>query len=60
MRHSIYVVPTVLVLASPTDGGVLPLSLSSSAASVLPVAAEALPYDYRGYDTFACWSFAVS
>lgn len=50
LRHGTYVVPTVLLLQSPTETFTLPFALDGPAVSVRPVGADELPSDYRGYD----------
>lgn len=50
LRHSIYVVPTVLVLQSPTETFTLPFALDPAAANIKTVNAGELPRDYRGFD----------
>lgn len=51
LRHSIYVVPTVLVLQSPTETFSLPFAFDSAAANIKTVNAAELPRDYRGFDS---------
>lgn len=50
LRHSIYVVPTVLVLQSPTETFTLPFAVDSPGANIKTVSETQLPRNYRGYD----------
>lgn len=50
LRHSIYVVPTVLVLSAPAETVTVPLPLDFPAINLRTVKPEELPSDYKGYD----------
>ncbi len=51
LRHSIYVVPTVLVLESATETFSLPSAIDPPGVQIKTISAGELPRNYRGYDS---------